>query len=402
MNVLRHIIIKALAVTSCLCFVMVCKAQNQLQPGDSSVMVLPDSSNFIIASLLISSPGNPIYSVFGHCAIRMQCPAHHLDYVYSQATNPDVSNFFRFITGKDEIAVLAIPVETYLEEFKNDGRGVLQYDLNLTHHEKQKLWQLLDKSLLQSDDHHFDLLTENCLNMSMVMIEQSLIDEQLDAAPLPEQLTWENGRLLRYYCRQAPWAEFIFVTFCGSACDGYERLERKLSPELVATVLQNASFVSSDGYRRPVLIGDSLELLPTLASRSKTAMTPNVTFGVLLLLVLIVTFLEWQKGCYRLAHVIDVTLFVFQTVVGILLAYTTFVSSLYGTHWNWYLIPFCPLAIVLWLLLLKHRRNLYYFFSVVLFIFILLTPISSQIDLPHQLLVVTFLVRIVSNNLKLM
>ena len=179
MNVIRHIIIKALAVTSCLCFVVLCHAQNQLQPGDSSVMVLPDSSNFVTASVLVASPGQPIYSVFGHCAIRMQCPAHHLDFVYSQSTNPDASDFFRFFAGKNEIAVLAVPTEQYLADFKRDGRGVKEYELNLTHHEKQHLWQLLDEAIMSNDLLHFDLLSDNCVNMTMVMIEQSKLQDKL-------------------------------------------------------------------------------------------------------------------------------------------------------------------------------------------------------------------------------
>lgn len=397
MNVLRHIIIKALAVTSCLCFVVLCHAQNQLQPGDSSVMVLPDSSNFVTASVLVASPGQPVYSIFGHCAIRMQCPAHHLDFVYSQSTNPDASDFFRFFAGKNEIAVLAVPTEQYLADFKRDGRGVKEYELNLTHHEKQHLWQLLDEAIMSNDLLHFDLLSDNCVNMTMVMIEQSLIDEQFDAGQLPEQMYWKDGDLLRYYARHSSWAEFLFITFLGSDCDGSRTLERKLAPEFIVPVLQGATFVSADGYRRPVLKGEAQEILPQVLNDSKAVVSPTWFFAALLALVVVITLLEWLKGWHALAHITDVVLFAFQALVGLLLVYTTFVSSLFGILWNWFLIPFCPLAIVLWLAMTKHRRILYFIFSVVLFIFVLLTPVSSQIDLPHQLLVGTFVVRTVSN-----
>lgn len=397
MNVIRHIIIKALAVTSCLCFVIICNAQNELQPGDSSVMVLPDSSNFVTASVLVASPGQPIYSIFGHCAIRMQCPAHHLDFVYSQSTNPDASNFLRFFAGDDEMAVLSVQTEEYLAAYKCEGREVKQYNLNLSHHEKQRLWMLLDEAVINNEPLHFDLLSENCVNMTMVMIEQSLIDEQFDAGQLPEQMYWKDGDLLRYYARHSSWAEFLFVTFAGSACDGARTLERKLAPEFIVPVLQGATFVSADGYRRPVLNGEAKELLPQLLNDHKTLVSPTCFFAALLALVIVVTMLEWLKGWNVLAHIIDVVLFSFQTLVGLLLVYTTFISSLFGTSWNWYLIPFCPLAIVLWLVMAKHRRTLYFIFSVVLFIFILLTPVSKQIDLPHQLVTLIFAVRTGSN-----
>lgn len=400
MNAFRHVIIKALAVTSCLCFVMLCNAQHQLLPGDSSVMVLPDSSNFVTASVLVASPGQPIYSVFGHCAIRMQCPAHHLDFVYSQSTNPDASDFFRFFAGKNEIAVLAVPTEQYLADFKRDGRGVKEYKLNLTHHEKQHLWQLLDEAIMSNDPLHFDLLSENCVNMTMVMIEQSLIDEQFDAGQLPEQMYWKDGDLLRYYARHSSWAEFLFITFLGSDCDGSRTLERKLAPEFIVPVLQGATFVSGDGYRRPVLTGEAKEILPQVLNDHKAVVSPTWFFVAMLVLVVVITLFELLKGWHALAHITDVMLFAFQTLLGLLLVYTTFISSLFGISWNWFLIPFCPLAIVLWLVMTKHRRSLYFIFSVVLFIFILLTPVSSQIDLPHQLITATFAVRTASNAFK--
>ncbi|MBQ4138143.1 MAG: hypothetical protein II592_01175, partial [Muribaculaceae bacterium] len=39
--------------------------------------LLPDSSNFVTASLLIASPGEALYSSYGHCALRMECPVHN-------------------------------------------------------------------------------------------------------------------------------------------------------------------------------------------------------------------------------------------------------------------------------------------------------------------------------------
>ena len=51
-------------------------------PNDS-VKVLPDSSNFVTASLLVAEPLHALYSVFGHATLRMECPTHNLDYVFT-------------------------------------------------------------------------------------------------------------------------------------------------------------------------------------------------------------------------------------------------------------------------------------------------------------------------------
>ena len=331
----------------------------------------------------------------------MQCPAHHLDYVYSQSTDPDASNFCLFFAGKNKISVLAIPNEDYLADFKRDGRGVKQYELNLTHHEKQRLWQLLDNSIMRDAPLNFDMLNENCVNMTMLMLERCLINEQFDAGELPEQMLLSNGEIIRYHSAKSPWAEFLFITFAGTACDGSEALERKLSPEFIVPVLQGATFVSNDGYRRPVLTGEVKELLPQLLEDRQSALTPTMVFAMLFGFIFVITLLEWIKGWHTLANVTDAVLFVVQTFVGILLTCTTFVSSLFGTHWNWYLIPFCPLAIVLWFAFRRRKAvsTIYLLFTIILIIFLLLTPMSSQLDLPHQLITATFAVRTASNYL---
>ena len=138
-------------------------------------------------------------------------------------------------------------------------------------------------------------------------------------------------------------------------------------------------------------------MLPITKKISVSGVSPIFAFSLLLLLIVLVTLLERCFGWCKLGRATDVVLFIGQTVVGILLAYTTMVSCLFGTHWNWYLIPFCPLAIVLWLVLRQHRKSLYLLFTIVLVIFLLITPISSQLDLPHQHITATFAVRTASN-----
>ena len=362
---------------------------------DSAYVLLPDSSNFVTASLLVASPAAPVYSVFGHCALRMQCPIHNLDYVFTLDMMPDAAAFVKYFAGKARSAVEAVPTAAYLDAFSAQGRSVEQYDLNLTLHEKQLLWKNLDDAIMRGPVFEFNLINTNCVQMSMLMIEQSLIGEQFDAGTLPSVMLMNNGDLMRYYTQESRWLQFALISLMGAASDGSEVLEYKLSPSIVPQVLQEASFVSEDGFRRPVLTGDSVQLLPLRSLPGSTSFTPLVAFAALLLLVLIVTWLELRKGWRKVPRAVDALLLTAQTLLGCLLVYTTFVSCLFGTHWNWYLIPFNPLPAIIWLL--WHRKpsfyNVYWLYAAVLVVFLLLWPVSVQIDLEHQLLTATLLVR---------
>ena len=94
--------------------------------------LLPDSSNFVTASLLIASPGEAIYSQLGHVALRMECPVHNLDYCFSFEEEAGMGGIMKFFIGKTDAHMMAVPTAEFLKGFKLDGRQVMQYTLNLT------------------------------------------------------------------------------------------------------------------------------------------------------------------------------------------------------------------------------------------------------------------------------
>ena len=126
-----------------------------------------------------------------------------------------------------------------------------------------------------------------------------------------------------------------------------------------------------------------------------SSVTPMWVFGMMLLVVVLITLAQLKWKLQWLGRVLDVLLMVLVTATGLFLIYTSFVSGLFGTHWNWYLIPFNPLPLIIWLLWHKRKEfyKVYLFYTVVLVLFILATPLSEQLDLPHQLITATLAVR---------
>lgn len=370
----------------------------ELQPGDPNVMVLPDSSNFVTASLLVIAPGNMMESTMGHSAIRLECPAHHLDFCYTLESDPE-SGKIPFLLGRCSTHEIAVNTEEFLKPYAVEGRQILQYELNLTPHEKQELWRLADLEFTDVRDRKFCYSyngVDNCTSICLDLIERSLIDEKIVVDSVPPIMLEDNATYLRHASRHSPWLQFLLMSLAGTASDQMWDLRNRISPELVAPVLACSHFDGSQG-NRPALKGEVRELLPCRLEVTPSPFTP-LLFGVCLLaLAVLVSFIQWLGRSRRIVMVFDFCLFAFQVFVAVFLCLTSSVGSIVGTHWNWYLIPFCPLAIVLWLIMRKHRRALYLLFTIVLVIFLLMTPVSSQIDLPHQLITATFAVRTASN-----
>ncbi len=142
--------------------------------------LLPDSSNFVTASVLVASPGEAIYSQLGHAALRMECPVHNLDYCFSFEEEAGMGGILKFFVGKTDAHMIAVPTAQFLAGFKKDGRQVKQYILTLTTHEEQELWRLLDNDYVDEELRHFNFLQNNCSSVSLRAIEDVMADESID------------------------------------------------------------------------------------------------------------------------------------------------------------------------------------------------------------------------------
>ena len=350
--------------------------------------------NNLTASMLVVSPGKEVYSQFGHVALRIESQEQHYDCCFSFEENPGLTGMLEFFLGKTEAHMNAVPTDKFLEGYKQEGRQMRQYTLSLNSREKHKLWQQLREDCVKDELRKFNLLQNNCSSVSLRAIENVLDDEKIDFNGWPEQFQMINGDGVRYLSRFSPWLEFWNMTFLGSESDTYWEHEQQMSPELMPEVLKKASLVSADGSKRPV-VTDEKELLPLINEYKPSPLTPTRVFGFLLIFTVLITFAQYKWKLNLVPRALDVLLMTVVTLAGIVLIHTSFVSGLFGIHWNWYLIPFNPLPLILWLLF--HNRKwfskIYVFYTVVLVLFILATPLSHQLDFPHQLITATLVVR---------
>ena len=387
----------ALVATISLATSAIVMAQPQV-PWTNGGPLLPDSSNFVTASLLIASPGEAIYSTYGHAAIRMECPVHNLDYCFSFEQEADMGGFIKFFVGKTDAHMVAVPTVKFLTEFNKEGREVKQYILNLTTHEKKELWRLLDNDYVDEEVRHFNLLQNNCSSVSLMAIENVVTDETIDFNGWPEEFKMNNGKVFRLMTKSSPWLEFISITLGGTESDAFWEQEQRAAPALLTKVIKKAEIVDANGNRRP-MINDEKQIFPLKNRFEASPVTPFWVFSLLFLAVLLITLAQFKWKLKWPVRALDILLMVLVTAVGFFLIYTSFVSGLFGKHWNWYLIPFNPLPLIIWLIWRKRKGyyKVYLLYTVVLVLFILATPLSEQLDLPHQLITATLAVRCLYN-----
>ncbi len=150
--------------------------------------VVAQDSSHIRISLLTCSPGDELYSIFGHSAIRITDSSSVNDIVYNYGTFnfEDEGFYLKFIRGK---LLYYISTERF-DEFKNlyqsTNRGITEQVLILTAGEKMHLLQALNENLKEENRYYqYDFFLDNCTTRLRDIIEQGKKPTPLLPAVMP-------------------------------------------------------------------------------------------------------------------------------------------------------------------------------------------------------------------------
>lgn len=104
----------------------------------SNGQAIASGNDSIRLSLLTCAPGEEIYSLFGHTAIRYEDPVNGIDAVFNYGLfSFNTPNFIlRFSLGETDYQLGATDYAHFAAEYAFDGRSVWQQTLNLSKEEK--------------------------------------------------------------------------------------------------------------------------------------------------------------------------------------------------------------------------------------------------------------------------
>ena len=369
----------------------------QQQNADSVATDAGGLATDIFASLIIAEPSNDIYGCCGHCAIRMQCPSHNMDYCFTYSFSNTLLNKFKFFNGTGEGTFVPMYTNDFLLEYKEAHRGVMEYRLNLTLEEKRVLWQNLDANANSSYHWKYDFLKTNCSAMCAYIIEQSLIGERIAYGNLDPILTGDNRTFVKQIFSHTPWYQFFWLTLLGAEGEEWGEVYTRLAPFIITDVWGTASFVNDNtGETRPIFDGE-----PIVVSNEHTVLTPSpvtpfIAFLALLVVSLVITVLFLKGVARRVVVCFDVALLVAQTILGLIALYLNFFSELQGAHGSWHVLVMNPLPLLVVLLFRKkpkYWRMGWLLYSALLVVYLIAALFSPQILLPHVFIAVALLLR---------
>lgn len=331
---LRSFIIILISFASIVCMG---RDVDSLEQATQDSLAVTEADNFVTASILTATPADMIYSCVGHASIRMQCPHHGLDVVYTYESDNVTERVFTFLKGDLKMGMTAVPTERVLADYSGDGRGITEYVLNLPLEKRKQLWQYLDGKVKEGMNLPYDYLNRGCALACLRAVSTAVLPDTLSFGEWDEKFIRASRRtLLDSQIDAFPWARVVFFTTVGTKADQPCALVDKVvvPPDLI-DVLQKATFNGES------VLGEANTLISqTVEIEENNWLTPLALACILLVLAIV--------SCFWMQCPLSILLLLVQSALGVLLTYLIFFSKLPCTEFSWLIIPFNLLPLLLW------------------------------------------------------
>lgn len=189
----------------------------------SSISHSQTDSCHLRISLLTCSPGEELYSAWGHTAIRVTDSNRGSDIIYNYGTfdDTDPDFYLKFTKGIMYYALSAYPYSDFLQEYQYQNRGIIEQQLKLSCAEKAKIYSSLQvNNTNENRFYYYYFHTDNCTTRAQDMIAKNTSGPVSYKNILPHpSVTYRN--LIHYYLdiSNQYWSKFGIDLFLGMNLD---------------------------------------------------------------------------------------------------------------------------------------------------------------------------------------
>jgi len=142
------------------------------QPKVQAQQLSPEAT----VSILTCNPGEEVYSMYGHTAIRVSDPTQKLDIVFNYGVfsfeKPDF--LYRFAKGQTDYRMDGGRFQSFIPEYDEEKRSVYEQVLNLSPEGKNQIFQaLIENFKPENRVYRYNFFVDNCATRVRDMIERN-------------------------------------------------------------------------------------------------------------------------------------------------------------------------------------------------------------------------------------
>ncbi len=288
-------------------------------------------------SLLTLSPGEELYSTFGHSAIRITDPLNGLDKVYNYGTFDfgEPGFYVKFVRGKLNYRLSTAPFTHMYWEAQQQNRSLIEQVLVLSAAQKQQLFTFVEwNALPENRDYRYDFFYDNCSTRIRDVLKR-ICGNSLEFN-LKLDKTYTFRQLLDIYLDDKYWADFGMDIGQGTPSDRIATpYQSMFLPDFLMEGFDSATLLQNG---KPIRLVDQTKTLfeATPVPVQSTIFRPVLITSLLLGLTLIVTFFDFKRK--RKTGWLDIVLFGSTTTLGLLLLFLWVGTDHSVTKNNWNLL----------------------------------------------------------------
>jgi hypothetical protein len=268
-------------------------------------------------SLLTISPGDALYSTFGHSAFRIKDPQQGLDVVFNYgAFDFRTKGFYiKFLRGTLPYQISGNYFENEIAGWTQEKRYVTEQVLNLSEAQTQGVYDFLQNNYLpENREYAYKFFYDNCSTRLRDVLKRVCKDSLTFSTTLHADSSYRQWIDIYARKNEKLWADFGMDLAIGEPSDEITGANGAMFlPDNLMDAFDNARIQKGSTWQPLVSakIDINKGLLPVIV-KEKELITPNILFWSMFLVVAALTFFQIKKANYSL--VFDKILF---TIAGI-------------------------------------------------------------------------------------
>nr|WP_242400654.1 DUF4105 domain-containing protein [Hoylesella pleuritidis] len=210
---------------------------------------MPAKPASITISLLTCGPGNEVYNLFGHTALRYQDRSRGEDLVINYGMFSFKKPYFvlRFVFGLTDYEMGIESFDDFFAQYSNEGRSIIQQELDLTPEEKLRIARAIDENYLPENRvYRYNYFYDNCTTRARDMIIGHLDGKVSSSDRKVRTLTYRE--MVHQWDKTYPWVMFGNDVLLGMKADFKTTAEQQeFLPDNLRRDFDHAYITASDG-----------------------------------------------------------------------------------------------------------------------------------------------------------
>lgn len=340
-------------------------------------------------SLLTGSPGNALYTTFGHSAIRVRDPHQSLDLVFNYGTfDFSTPNFYmKFLRGKLDYMLSVESFDRFQLGYYYGNQLVIEQVLHLDSAQKQTVFNYLAVNYRPENRFYkYDFFFDNCATRIRDLFDNSLGDRLISR--YPEKWTTQPATfrtLLRHYLTGwHMWSGLGIDIILGIPTDRAALPNEYLFlPDFMAETYRLSQVVTDKGEAQSYVMSEETIITNRPEPDPPGLLMPRPVTWTLFAAVGLLTALGFYLR--KPLRAIDVFLFGLAGAIGVLIVFLWFFTEHSATKNNLNILWAWPFHIPFLFLLFRFEKSVFFKLYLIAYISTLAVLLGSWAWLPQHL-----------------